>query len=218
MAKKSVLGRPRADLTGQRFGRLFAVRYIQESSKYECACDCGNLHLATGSSLRRGSVTSCGCLRREMVASKNTKHGLSHLPEYEVWLKMRDRCTNERATDASHYLGRGISVCERWMNSFEAFFEDMGPRPTARHTIERKNNDLGYCKENCCWATRKEQARNTRQTIQITINGVTKTAVEWAEINGLKPSTVYQRIRNGWDAVAAATIPATQKNKGRFKK
>ena len=103
------------------------------------------------------------------------------------------------------YGGRGITVCDEWRDDFSRFLEDMGLRPTPGHTIERVDNDKGYSKDNCVWATRKEQAQNTRHNVYHEHNGERRTQTEWARLNGIKQCTVSQRINNGWSVEEALT-------------
>ena len=133
-------------------------------------------------------------------------HGKTQTAEYRVWSAMKRRCLNPNVIGFDKYGERGITICDRWINSFEAFLEDMGERPPM-HTIERVDNALGYSPDNCTWATRKEQASNTRRNHNITFEGITKTLTQWAEYLGLKQSTIRQRMSRGWSIKQALTIP-----------
>lgn len=124
------------------------------------------------------------------------KHGLSHTPECRAWHAMHSRCGDPNQPSYHRYGGRGITVCEEWQ-SFETFYRDMGPRPSPKHTLDRIKNHLGYSKENCRWATRAEQAQNTRQNRLITYNGETHCLREWARRIGVHHSTIAYRIRTG---------------------
>lgn len=149
------------DLTGQRFGKLVVVSRSESKngkSLWECRCDCGRISLVVGNKLTSGTTKSCRCLRVESPM----KHGGSRSPEYQVWCGIIQRCTNPNAPEYFRYGARGITICERWRESFENFLMDMGPRTSSRHTIERSDNDKGYSKDNCRWATQSEQNRNTR--------------------------------------------------------
>lgn len=117
---------------------------------------------------------------------------------------MKDRCLRREHIHYKKYGGRGITVCERWMK-FENFLADMGERPAGK-TLDRINNDKGYCPENCRWATPKEQSRNTHKNHNLTFNGQTKTITEWAELTGLLKTTIKERLRRGWTIEEVLTV------------
>lgn len=197
------------DLTGQRFGRLVALRIAVSPSgkrKWECYCNpsfggCGNYSFVNSNALRVGATKSCGCFHRESSAARHTTHGFSRIgermPEYRSWESMLRRCCNPRDTFFSRYGARGISVCERWRESFENFIADMGRKPTTRHSLDRINNDGNYEPSNCRWATPKEQARNRRSSKIISVDGVSMTLVEWSERTGINPMTIAKRLSRG---------------------
>ena len=151
------------DITGRRFGRLVAVRLTTERRSkqcvWECICDCGKAVLVPAGSLRQGSKKSCGCLLRGSRRCRS--HGMSGSPTYKSWEAMKQRCSNPNNTRYADYGGRGITVCDRWQ-SFEHFLQDMGERPDGT-TLDRVDNNLGYCPENCCWSTPKQQCSNRRK-------------------------------------------------------
>lgn len=114
--------------------------------------------------------------------------------EYTAWQAMKDRCYNENNVNYHNYGGRGIKVCDRWKNSFENFLEDMGPKPSTKHSLDRQKGDQDYCRENCRWATAKEQGRNTRRNVILEFNGQSMTLPEWAEKINIARGTLYARI------------------------
>lgn len=128
-------------------------------------------------------------------------------PEYRVWKNILTRCTNPRRHNAHCYALRGIAVCARWRDSFEAFLEDVGPRPSARHSIDRIDNDRGYEPGNVRWVTPAEQSRNTRRNKRLTLNGRTMCAADWAKELRISPFTLYDRIRKGWSDERVLTAP-----------
>lgn len=197
------------DLAGQAFGRWTVLEYIGKrgSSHYwRCTCLCGSEKGVSGYSLTSGLSQSCGCLIGERARQRSTSHGRTKTTEYRIWQNMLRRCGKKGFHAYDRYGGRGITVCQRWMDSFEAFFEDMGERPKGL-SLERKNNNGNYEPNNCCWATPTEQARNRRSSRFLTLNGVTKLLVEWAEERGMARGTLKERIRKGWSIEEAITIP-----------
>lgn len=161
---------------GDKFGRLEVIENlgaIKGVIRFCCKCKCGNTKTVIGYDLYHGKTKSCGCLHREQLMIRNTVHGMAKIPEYRLWCHMTQRCVNPKDASYKNYGGRGIKVCKEWLDSFEAFFKDMGERPEGL-TIERKNNELGYFPGNCKWATHSEQNRNqrVRQNNKIGIRGI----------------------------------------------
>jgi hypothetical protein len=148
---------------------------------------------------------------RELQLELKVTHGATRKnqisPEYRAWCKMKERCNCTTSKDYARWGGRGIRVCERWQNSFTAFLHDMGPRPTPKHTLERLDNNGPYSPENCIWATRTRQARNTRNTVFLTWNNETHCISEWSEIVPISQRTIAERYRAGWPVERILTTP-----------
>ena len=135
-----------------------------------------------------------------------TTHGMSKTPEYKAWYDMKDRCFNLNRKYYSHYGGRGIKVCDRWLN-FENFLADMGSRPTAKYSLDRIDNDGDYQKDNCKWSTRVEQENNKRSNRLITIGCVTLTIAQWTKEMGFAKTVVLDRLKAGWSELKAVMTP-----------
>lgn len=185
------------DLTGRRFGKLVVTPTFQTKGGHAywlCRCDCGGEKMVRGSHLKDGHVTSCGCKPRHVT------HGGSGTRLYITWRNMISRCTNPKDPQFFRYGSRGIAVCDAWRDSFQAF-HDLAMANGYREdlTIDRINNDGNYCPDNCRWATRLEQAQNTRKTRLITYNGETHSVCEWARILGMNQGTLNNRLNlYGW--------------------
>ena len=179
----------RIDLTGERFGRLLALRYIG-NRRWWCRCDCGNEKDVYFSHLRQGRIVSCGCYQKQRAAEAQTTHGMSYTREFNSWRSMLERCSNKNNKQYKDYGGRGISVCARWQNSFENFYADMGPCPEGL-TLERNDTNGNYEPSNCRWATRLEQSRNRR--CALLYDG--KTLKDLAKETGIPYGTLYGRFR-----------------------
>ena len=166
-------------------------------------CECGNKCVSWVASVKSRDNPSCGCrigiVLREYSKEFNPSkiHGMSNTSTYNSWSSMIQRCTNETVNSYPDYGGRGITVCDRWLNSFLAFYEDMGERPK-NHTLDRIKNDEGYSKENCRWATKKQQSNNRRSNHFIVIGGESKTISEWSELSGVSKVTIKGRIKAGY--------------------
>lgn len=186
------------DLTGQRFGRLVASAYVPKNGKgkgkWLCKCDCGGTTRTAASDLKSGKSESCGCLKNEQLIKRRKTHGMSRSGEHYSWTAMKHRCLNPNAQEYARYGGRGITIDPRWVNSFETFLEDMGMRPTPQHTLERIDNDKGYSKDNCKWATRLEQSRNRSSTLRYMYNGKEVPLREIAEKHGISFGMLLQRL------------------------
>lgn len=161
------------NITGNRYGRLVVVSYLGKKGKshlWNCRCDCGQEKIIYANNLKKGDSKSCGCLQKEIVSIKNTTHGMTETPMYDVWQSMKWRCVNPENHNYKHYGGRGITVCERWLHSFENFFADMGLRPSPELSIDRIDNNGNYELSNCRWATKGEQNSNTRRNNKVATN------------------------------------------------
>lgn len=200
------------DLTGQRFGRLtvcfpYSIKKINSGYVYHywCECDCESSKAIRSDSLTSGGTKSCGCLIRKY---KKIISDCRNAPEYKTWIRIKRRCSNPRDIGYPDYGGRGIRVCDLWVNSFENFYADMGDRPSPKHSIERIDVNGDYCPENCGWATQTEQANNRRTSHYITVGGATLTAAEWGRKTGIKPATILGRLKRGWDSANAVDLTA----------
>ena len=134
-------------------------------------------------------------------------HGLSGTPEHKAWINMKSRCFNPNHPRYSDWGGRGITVCDRWKNSFENFLADMGSRPTAKHSLDRIDNNADYSPENCKWSTKAEQSNNTRYNRLITIGCVTLNIVQWAKKMNISEQLIYGRLKLGWSEYKAVMTP-----------
>ncbi len=198
------------DLSGKRFGKLSVARIVVERAniyQWECLCDCGKSILLKTKQLTGDNNKSCGCLKLEQLLSRSTKHGMARSKEYDTWISIKKRCLNPDNKDYKYYGERGITMCDRWQDSFQNFYEDMGDRPSKTHSIDRIDNNKGYYKENCKWSTKSEQCRNQRNNRIVIINGESVCLAEAAERYGIRTKTVYDRVKRGWDPMVALTKP-----------
>lgn len=194
------------DRAGQKFNRLTFVEYLGKG-RWRLLCDCGNYYDAQTWNVVGGSIKSCGCYHKEVAAGINYKHGLSHTPEWTAWHNMIYRCYEPTHSEYKRYGQRNIAVCEQWRTSFETFLQDMGPRPTAQHSLDRIDNDGHYEPGNCRWATRDEQNNNKRNNRHVTAFGETKTLQQWSVDPRCNVcyAALKQRLNYGWSAERALT-------------
>lgn len=190
----------RRDLTGKRFGRLLITELSHIKNKcayWKGICDCGNEKITNSKSLQNGHCKSCGCIRSETTRDLKMSHGMTKTTEYGIWINMKARCYRKQSTSYKNYGGRGIKVCDRWLNSFENFISDMGLKPSKRHSIDRIDVNGDYNPENCRWATTEQQFRNKRTALLLEIDGEVKTITEWARWFDISYCTVYKRKKKG---------------------
>jgi hypothetical protein len=206
------------DLTGETFGRWTVLRSAGRKKReiaWLCRCACGAEKAVASSVLRSGRSKSCGCWRiehgRAHGAVVNLRHGEAgtgrESPEYRVWVGMNARCYIASHTSFRYYGARGIVVCERWRISFENFLIDLGRKPSAKHTLDRIDPNGNYEPNNTRWATYKEQNRNRRDSVRITISGVTKTIAEWLKTAPITRRGFYERLWRGLTPEEALTTP-----------
>lgn len=198
------------DLTGLVFGKLtvigFAGRFSVASgscvSKWHCLCECGNRTISQAGNLNNGSSKSCGCV----CTTHGHTSGGGISPTYKCWSSMNDRMLYPSEETFKNYGGRGITMDSRW-REFENFLEDMGERPSNKHSIDRIDNNLGYSKGNCRWATVREQNRNKRSNVNFEINGKMMCMAECSEKFGINLTTLHYRISAGWSVDRALNTP-----------
>jgi len=193
----------RIDLSNKRFGKLKVIRQVGSSRNgsllWECLCDCGNTAIIRGDGLKSGHTQSCGCLRKEESAKSNTirltTHGMSGTRLYRIWRGMKTRCLNENEKYFKNYGGRGITLCEEWLNSFEAFYKwSLENGYSENLTLDRIRVNGNYSPDNCRWATYEEQQNNRRDNYLVTLNGETSTLANMCRKYGVNYHTVCTRI------------------------
>ena len=205
------------DLIGDKYNYLTVEKLTENRNNrkhYICICDCGNKVTVSANNLRSGSVKSCGCLHKKNIKKTHGKTGTS---EYNIWKTIKQRTLNSSNDNFYLYGGRGIGLSKEWEDSFETFLLDMGPRPTPKHSIERRDNEKGYSKENCYWATPVEQARNRRNNRYIEYKNFRKTLTTWCEELGLSYSLILKRLNLGWTFEESINTPLQEPRKILFK-
>ncbi len=195
-------------MIGKKFGRWTVLKEaVRKNSHYKifwlCKCVCGNTKVVNGWILRGGDSRSCGCLHsesaRRIQKKYQTTHGMRHTRIWRIFQNLKGRCRNKNNSAYKNYGGRGIRCL--W-NSFEEFYRDMKAGYDDALTIERKDNDGHYYKENCRWATDRDQALNL-----LTFNGRTQNMKTWAREMGIKNGVLWYRIKSGWPVEMALTLP-----------
>lgn len=207
-----------SELIGQTFGRLTVIGRAENTRQatrcWVCRCECGREHLVRTAALRRGAVRSCGCLQRKLMGDRQRTHGLSHLPEYQTYSSMMDRCYNPDNSSFENYGGRGVRVCERWLDSVANFIADMGQKPSKHHSLDRIDCNGHYEPSNCRWALPEDQARNRRNVRPFTYAGRTMILTDWCSEAGwfANPKAIYTRALKrlddlGWSFEDAVFTP-----------
>lgn len=214
---------------GSKYGHLTVLRELESvfypsgdrARIWECQCDCGKITSVRSVGLRWEN-RACGCIRRASKIIHN-ESGIRvdgdrerASREFIAWCSLKRRCTAPSSHDYKYYGGRGIKVCERWLESFENFLADMGRKPGPEYSIDRyPDNNGNYEPGNCRWATRLQQARNSRSSKILTFLGETLPIPEWAERKGIQGSTIAWRIRSGWSVERALNTPPSRARGGK---
>lgn len=206
------------NIAGQKFFRLTAIEPAGQNKAqqylWKCKCDCGKELVVIGSNLIRNNSKSCGCYNDEVTGARNRRHSMAKTRIWNIWTGITKRCTNPNCKAFKDYGGRGIFVCDEW-KKFENFYEDMKDGYADHLTLERKDPNKGYNKDNCVWATYQDQARNKRDTVFIEFDGKRKSMAEWSDISGIPSGTIGRRIKSGWDTYRAVFYPTLQEIKRR---
>jgi hypothetical protein len=212
------------DRTGQKYGAwtvlgLVALRQREPFVPFlwRCRCDCGTERTVSGSNLASGASKSCGCRIGQVPA--NAMHGASGSAMYQIWCGIKARCNNPKHVSFSNYGGRGIAICLRWMegdgerSGFECFAEDMGPRPSSLHSVERRDNNGDYSPDNCIWATKADQSRNRRANHRVMLHEREMCLFDALRTIGLSDTTYYRRIARGWSEHRALHEPVHERHR-----
>lgn len=191
-------------IQGQKFGRLKAIKPNGKNKfgmmQWICECECGVIKTITISHLTTGQTKSCGCIRDKKIAQvglSNKTHGLKKSKLYNIWRGIKKRCRLNSNKAYKDYGARGIDMCDSWFYSFENFYNDVGEIPDGGYSLDRIDNNKGYFKSNCRWASKKDQANNRRNNVFISYNGETHTVSEWSRITKLNKSTILYRLKKG---------------------
>lgn len=208
------------DRTNVRYGNLIAINLFNEKInghlQWICKCDCGNTVIVPGVHLVTGNTKSCGCRKIETSrqnGSNNKTHGMTGTSEYKAWQSLRDRCYNVDSQQYNNYGARGIRVCNRWLNSFENFYADMGPKPSSIHSIDRMNNNGDYEPENCYWATPTQQSNNKRTNCFHELNGEMLTVAQIAKKENIPVATLVSRLNRDNLSIEEAINKKANKHK-----
>ena len=201
------------DYIGQRFHYLTVLRRAENNrrgdTQWWVRCDCGTERIVTVYDLMRKKhpTKSCGCKRGALLSARQTRHGMSRHPAFGVWHAMKQRCEDRNHRAYHNYGARGITVCERWSHSFEAFWSDMGPSYRQGLDLDRADNNAGYNPENCRWVERKVNTRNTRTNRVIDTPYGRMCVGELSERTGIGMTTLLYRLNHGWPTESLCVQP-----------
>lgn len=210
---------PNLDWSAKVGTSVYSLKLLRVHDTYHmwCQCVCGKEKAVKKSSLKTGDAKSCGCQKnRYNVETRRQNHPnpICRTQEYRIYHQMKQRCLNPNDSAYKHYGGRGITICQRWLASYETFLKDMGPRPSKQYSVDRIDYNREYSPENCRWADRITQANNTRATSFLTLNGVTKCSTDWeAELYeklGLTKQNIADRKHWGWSDERILTTPVAR--------
>lgn len=200
------------NLSGIKFNRITVIGKSHKGPNgwlWRCACSCGGSLLMLQYDILKGKTKSCGCYHGEQVSARlvlrNTTHGLSKTREYKIWQGIKKRVFNQKSQAFSRYGGRGITLSKDW-ESFENFYSDMGKCPD-NYSLDRIDNEKGYCKQNCRWADGKTQANNKRTNRILTVNGESLTMAQAAEKYGVGYQSLFNRLKSGWSVLDSVSTP-----------
>ena len=212
------------DLTGKRFGFLTVIKRSEQKGKdghvwWDCLCDCGKEKAIDGGSLRHGQTKSCGCYFIKCVSKNNHKKTITnkhHHALYSKWLGMKKRCYNPENPSYKYYGGKGLTVSDDWL-SFENFYFDMVDLYKEGLTIERIDNTIGYCKDNCKWIPMEEQPRNTSQNVIVEFDGESYILSDLSRKYNIPYSALRTRLLRGWRVEDAIFTTVSQRKSERYK-
>ena len=222
------MNRPKEDLTGREFDRLKVIRYIPASERegygkkkdsrvWLCECSCGNTVRLRTQQLTHGKARSCGCYCKDVFRKRieeNRTHGKKNTRLYRIWGDMKDRCFNQSAKDYPRYGGKGVNICEQWVNDFQSFYDwSIKNGYSDNLTLDRIDNNGNYEPDNCRWATMKEQCRNRSNTLIIEYKGEKRPLSEWCEILNIDYHSAHWRLKNGWSVQKSFETPTRKMRK-----
>lgn len=209
-----IMGRKKIDLTGKKFGMLTAISIDHKKGSrvyWNCICDCGGKRIVSNDHLRKLENTDCGCTRRHKANWK--KHGMCNSRLYGIWSLMKERCFNPKRKEYKNYGGRGITVCQEWLDS-KSFIEwALNNGYSNELTLDRINNNGDYCPDNCRWISKAEQMNNRRNNHIIVFNNQAKTLTQWAKEYGFTYAQLYKRLKLGWSFEKSITEPIKSNNR-----
>ena len=212
------------DFIGKKFGRWTIVEALpremgakkMKRMKYKCVCDCGNTSEVSKTCLVTGRSKSCGCYAKQRASETMTTHGLSRTPMYALWASIKRRVVNPNVKGFDRYGARGITMCNEWLNNFQAFYDyvndTLGPKPSPQHSIDRIENEGNYEPGNIQWATNEAQSSNRRSNIVVVFQGISDTLTRHCRRLGLNAKVVNLRVsRRGWTPEQALSTPTDGK-------
>lgn len=199
----------------ERFGRLIVLEYIGKIKgrhMVRCVCDCGKIKTYILSNIKNGHTKSCGCLIKDNKKPRTIKHGQYKTSEFKAWQSMIQRCYNTNSHNFKLYGGRGITVCDKWRDSFESFLQDIGKKPSKKHQLDRINNNANYTPDNCRWSTPQQNSNNRRNTIYVLFNNELVTISDLSKRYNINNNILRSRIKRGWSVKQALTKPHKKRN------